>query len=173
MVATGKRTSPGFWFGLHVRPSLSRKVLFDNSCATFTPALSSRCPKFSTSSKAVATRSFMWFRQPRTDRKPRLPRSNGMPAPGPSSKRVHRKCAHRAKDYLAAMGRSPSRNESLSFERRVAVACVIDRKARLCCDGGGSSSTQLDFSICLLQELPSQSNDLSKLSWGLSRRTAA
>jgi len=112
MVATGKRTSPGFWFGLHVRPSLSRKVLFDNSCATFTPALSSRCPKFSTSSKAAATRSFMWFRQPRTGRKPRLPRSNGLPAPRPSSLQVHRKSAHCAKEYLAAMGRSPSRNES-------------------------------------------------------------
>jgi Polysaccharide deacetylase len=81
-------------------------------CTTFTPAPSSRCPKFSTSSKAAATRSFMWFRQPRTGRKPRLPRSNGLPAPRPSSIRVHRKCAHCAKEYLAAMGRSPSRNES-------------------------------------------------------------
>jgi hypothetical protein len=76
------------------------------------PAPSSRCLKFSTSSKAAATRSFMWFRQPRTGRKPRPPRSNGLPAPRPSSIRVHRKCAHCAKEYLAAMGSSPSRNES-------------------------------------------------------------
>jgi hypothetical protein len=47
-------------------------------CTTFTPAPSSRCPKFSTSSKAAATRSFMCFQQPRTGRKPRLPRSNGL-----------------------------------------------------------------------------------------------
>src|SRR5262249_55792193 len=63
-------------------------------CTTFTPAPSSRCPKFSTSSKAAATRSFMWLRQPRTGRKPQPPRSNGLPAPRPSSLRVHRKCAH-------------------------------------------------------------------------------
>src|SRR5262249_12734917 len=45
-----------------------------------------------------------------------------LPAPRPSSIRVHRKCAHCAKEYLAAMGRSPSRNESLSPEWRAAVA---------------------------------------------------
>src|SRR5258708_38837263 len=32
------------------------------------------------------------------------------------------KCAHCAKEYLAAVGRSPSRNESLSPEWRAAVA---------------------------------------------------
>jgi hypothetical protein len=64
----------------------------------------------------------MWFQQLRTGRKPRLPRSNGLPAPRPSSIRVHRKRAHCAKEYLAAMGRSPSRNESLSPEWRAAVA---------------------------------------------------
>src|SRR5262245_27096812 len=81
---------------------------------TFTAAPSSRCPKFSTSSKAAATRSFMRFRQPRTGQKPQPPRSNGLPAPRPSSIRVHRKCAHCAKEYLAAMGRSPSRDESFN-----------------------------------------------------------
>src|SRR5262245_12659172 len=50
---------------------------------TFTLAPSSRCPKFSTSSKAAATRSFMWLRQPRTGRKLQPPRSNGLPAPRP------------------------------------------------------------------------------------------
>src|SRR6516165_2661989 len=49
----------------------------------------------------------MWCRQPRIGRKPRLPRSNGLPAPRPSSIRVHRKCTHHAKEC-----RSPSRNES-------------------------------------------------------------
>src|SRR5262245_55081733 len=39
-----------------------------------------------------------------------------------SSIRVHRKCAHCAKEYLAAMGRSPSRNKSLSPEWRATVA---------------------------------------------------
>src|SRR5262249_45710048 len=61
-------------------------------------------------------------RQPRIGRKPQRPRSNGLPAPRPSSIRVHRKCAHCAKEYLAAMGRSPSRNDSLSPEGRAAVA---------------------------------------------------
>jgi hypothetical protein len=34
--------------------------------------------------------------------------------------RVHRKCAHRAKEYLAAMGRCPNRNES-SFSLKLSL----------------------------------------------------
>src|SRR5262245_12471357 len=50
----------------------------------------------------------MWLRQPRTGRKPQPPRSNGLPAPRPSSLRVHRKCAHCA-DRLSGADRSGSR----------------------------------------------------------------
>jgi hypothetical protein len=77
------------------------------------PAPSSRCPKFSTSSKAAATRSFMWFRQPQTGRKPRLPRSNGLPAPRPSSIRVHSKCDHCTKEvqFQKARGRLAGRTQ--------------------------------------------------------------
>jgi acetyl esterase/lipase len=54
------------------------------AAARHSPAPSSRCPRFSTSSKAAATRSFMWFRQLRTGRKPRLLHSNGSSAPARS-----------------------------------------------------------------------------------------
>src|SRR5262249_8246841 len=68
----------------------------------------------------------MWFRQPRTGRKRRLPRSNGLADPRLSSIRLHRKRAHRAKEYLPAMGRRASRNESSFFPRQRHAAVAQD-----------------------------------------------